>query len=280
MSSLFAKCRALIGLLLAMVSLQVNAAAVDFSADFAVVFADATTEARFGDVPFDRTVLARASELAAKAGARGVILKFFLDRARQPTSDQELAHAMTLLPVLLQARIDDSEPNSNDLAQRFVLSGGARTTAVSGTNGWIPIPLFAEPARDVCFVDFASALIPMIETYRGSPVKSLILCAVELASDAKTSFSDTGALTLSGTAVPTDHLFRLSVPVVNSSPLNELKLHDLLDGTIAASSLKGKVVILAYDGPHMDLVESGYGAVGAHRLFVLLLRDVYQRLTK
>lgn len=270
--------RALISLILLVASLRLNAA--DFSSDFAVVFADATTEARFGKVPFDRGLLAKAIGTAAKAGARGVIVKFFMDHSRDPASDRELAREMTRIPVLLQARIDDAAPRSNALAPRFLLAGGPRITAVSGKNGWIPIEPFAESASDVCFVDAASGSIPMIETYRGAPVKSLILCAVELASGTRASFTVRGALTVAGVTVPTDDLFRLSVPVVDRRPLNEVKLHDFLDGTVAASSLKGKVVILAYDGPHIGLAETGYGTVGAHRLFVLLLRDVYQRLTK
>ncbi len=120
----------------------------------------------------------------------------------------------------------------------------------------------------------------MIETYGGSLVKSLILCAIELASGTRASFSEEGALIVADAAVPADNLFRLSVPIVDRQPLNEVKLHDLLDGRVAASSLKDKVVILAYDGPRIGLLDSGYGTVGAHRLFVLLLRDIYQRLPK
>ncbi|MES2247020.1 MAG: CHASE2 domain-containing protein [Pseudomonadota bacterium] len=270
--------RALVASFLSLVSLQLNAA--DFSSDFAVVFADATTEARFGEVPLDRVLLAKAIGLAAKGGARGVIIKFFLDHSGDPTSDQELAQAMTRVPVLLQARIDDSEPRSNALAPRFVLEGEARSTAISGTNGWIPTELFAQAASDICFVDAASGSISMIETYGGSLVKSLILCAIELASGTRASFSEEGALIVADAAVPADNLFRLSVPIVDRQPLNEVKLHDLLDGRVAASSLKDKVVILAYDGPRIGLLDSGYGTVGAHRLFVLLLRDIYQRLPK
>lgn len=273
-----ATCRALLSWLVAALALQANAAGRDFSADFAVVFADATTEAKLGELPLDRTLLVKAIESAAKAGARGVILKFFLDRPRQPSSDQALAHAMTRLPVLLQARIDDAQARSNDLPTRFLLPGDPRTTAIRGTEGWIPIPLFSAPAHDICFVDFSSSTVPLIESYRGASVKSLLLCAVELATGERAISSATGTLTFMGRALPTDERFRLSVPIADRRPLETLTLHDLLDGTIAASSLQGKVVILAYDGPHIDRLESGYGTVGAHRLFVLLLRDFYQSL--
>ena len=265
-------------MLVAALALQTNAAGRDFSADFAVVFADATTEAKLGELPLDRTVLANAIESAAKAGARGVVLKFFLDRPRQLEGDRALAHAMTLVPVLLQARIDDTEAASNELPSRFLLPGGARTTAIHGRGAWIPIPLFSAPAHDICFVDFSSSTVPLIESYRGASVKSLLLCAVELAAGERATSSATGTLALMGNALPTDERFELSVPIVDRSPLETMTLHDLLDGSIAASSLKGKVVILAYDGPNISRLDGGYGAVGAHRLFVLLLRDFYQSL--
>lgn len=271
-------CRALISFLVAALALQTNATGRDFSADFAVVFADATTEAKLEKLPLSRAVLADAIEWAAKAGARGVILKFFLDRPRQLEGDRALAHALTLLPVLLQARIDDTEAASNDLPSRFLLPGDTRATAINGTGAWIPIPPFSAPAHDICFVDFLSATVPVIESYRGASVKSLLLCAVELATGERAIPSAAGTLAFMGNTLPTDELFRLSVPIVDLSPLETLTLHDLLDGSIAASSLKGKVVILAYDGPNINRLDSGYGAVGAHRLFVLLLRDFYQSL--
>jgi hypothetical protein len=187
---------------------------------------------------------------------------------------------MTSLPVQLQARIDDAEPASNDLPPRFLLPGGARTTAVRGTRGWIPPPLFSAPAHDICFVDFSSSNVPLIESYRGAAVKSLLLflCAVELATGQRATASAAGALAFMGNALPTDHRFMLPVPIVDRRPLETSTLHDLLDGSTAASSLKGKVVILAYDGPNIARLASGYGVVGAHRLFVLLLRDFYQSL--
>jgi CHASE2 domain-containing sensor protein len=52
----------------------------DFNSEFAVVFTDAETEARYGRIPLDRALIARALDALTKANARAVVLKFFLDR--------------------------------------------------------------------------------------------------------------------------------------------------------------------------------------------------------
>ncbi|MYM23095.1 hypothetical protein GTP46_10605 [Duganella sp. FT135W] len=53
-----------------------------------------------------------------------------------------------------------------------------------------------------------------------------------------------------------------------------LSFDALLDGS-AKQELSGKIVILAYDGPHIDKYETVWGAMGAHRYFVNILRSIY-----
>ena len=66
----------------------------DFERDFAVVFITQATEAKHGRYPLDRALLAQAVERAADAGAKGVIIKFFLDQARTTEGDRRLAMAL------------------------------------------------------------------------------------------------------------------------------------------------------------------------------------------
>jgi hypothetical protein len=113
----------------------------DFSRDFVVVFATATTEARFGKVPLDRSLLAKAIENAAHAEAKGVVIKFFLDLPRNPQSDSRLTRAIATVPVILQARIDDAEPNSNPLPSG-VLKGKVVILAYDGpSNPTVATPI-------------------------------------------------------------------------------------------------------------------------------------------
>ena len=42
--------------------------------------------------------------------------------------------------------------------------------------------MFCAHAKDVGFVDFDSAQVPLLETYQPRTVKSLVVCAIELAT--------------------------------------------------------------------------------------------------
>src|SRR5690242_6326838 len=90
-----------------------------FREDFAVVFIDAASEAKFGTFPLDRSILAEAIRQAASLGAKGVVLKFFFDQPKSEVSDLSLEQALTNTPVLLQARIDDSQVQPNALPNHF-----------------------------------------------------------------------------------------------------------------------------------------------------------------
>jgi len=95
-----------------------------FDESFIIVFIDADMELSYGPVPLKRQLLANAIEKLADAGAKGIVLKFFLDQA----DDQSIANALASIPVVLQARIDDREPSPNHLAARFTLTVRAKTS--------------------------------------------------------------------------------------------------------------------------------------------------------
>lgn len=246
----------------------------DFSRDFAVVFIDQAAEARYGKFPVDRGVLANAIQKAADAGARGIVLKFFLDLPRSPEGDQALAKSLSRIPVLLQARIDDSEKNPNALPARFVLAESVGPAGVSGSSGWIPLATFSDPARDVCFVDFNSPAVPLVETYQGKAVKSLVLCATEMALATKAVVGPGKNISIGKRLITVDDLYRASVRYDNDRPVSAFSFNDVMDGKVASENLNGKVVIIGYDGASVPRI----GGVGIHRLFVQILSSFYESM--
>lgn len=248
--------------------------AKDFSNDFVVVFIDETSEARFGSFPLDRSIISQAVEKAADAGAKGIVLKFFFDQARSPGGDVALAKALSKLPVALQARIDDTEKAPNPLPERFLLADRALRSGVAGNAGWIPLGMFSEQAYDVCFVDFVSSPIPLIETYQNKPVKSLVLCASELAIGTKAVFRASQAIFIGKSEIRVDALNRVSVQFEPDRPISTLAFNELFDGRLSPAKLKDKVVIIGYDGTSVPRI----GGVGIHRLFVQNLRAFYEAL--
>jgi hypothetical protein len=249
-----------------------------FRDDFAVVFIDSASEAKFGAFPLDRSLLARAIQKSGDLHARGVVLKFFLDQPKLEASDLLLARALTNTPVVLQARIDDAEVHPNALPARFTLQGTKVQTQISGRSGWIPIPRFMTNSRDVGFVDFSSTQVPLLETYQDRTVKSLVLCCIELATG-KQSVIEPGQKVTFGT-----HHLRLDAHncLQAKLPLNDdlayIPFHRFLAGDIPASLIQGKVVIIGYDGPQIHSISTAIGQVRAHRFFIYVLQSIYEQL--
>lgn len=263
---------------LLLLSLPMVAFGGDFERDFTVVFITQATETKYGRIPLDRSLLAQAIEKAADAGAKGVILKFFLDQSRTAGGDHRLATTLSRVPVLLQARIDNSERAPNLLENRFTLPGSNYSSAVSGSSGWIPLPQFSRQAHDVCFVDFDASPIPIIETYRGKTVKSLLACAAELAVGQKAVIRSGKDISIADQTAFLDSLNRVTVTLRHEKSLAFFDFNSLLDGSIPPSALRNRVVLIGYDGPNIPHLGSPVGTVGAHRLFVLMLRRFYESM--
>jgi len=251
----------------------------DFERDFAVVFITQATEAKHGRYPLDRALLAQAVERAADAGAKGVIIKFFLDQARTTEGDRRLAMALSRVPVLLQARLDDSEKSPNPLDARFTLAGASLKTAVSGGSGWIPLPEFSRQARDVCFVDFDSFPAPIVEMYQGKSVKSLLACAVELAVGHKAVIRPNKEISIGDQTAVLDSSNQVTVTLRREKPLSYYDFNSLLDGSIPPSALQSRVVVIGYDGQSVPQMSSPIGTMGIHRLFAYMLKGFYESLT-
>jgi hypothetical protein len=147
-----------------------------------IVMIDQAAETELGKFPIDRAHIAAAIEAIERAGARAIILKLFFDQPRSAASDERLANALrTKIPIVLQARVDDTESKSNPLPSRFFLPEHkvAPSAAFSGRNGWLPLPSLAAHATAVGFIDALNPA-PIVEVYRGKTVPSLFLIAAEL----------------------------------------------------------------------------------------------------
>ncbi len=126
--------------------------------DTVLVLIDQKTEQKLGLFPYERDVFAKGIERLAQLGAREVLLKFFLDAAKNKNEDLQLAHAMIKIPVTLQARIDDSEQNPNTLLPRHQLKKEFKKVEgkIHGKSGWLPITKFSQNAHAVGFIDSIS----------------------------------------------------------------------------------------------------------------------------
>jgi hypothetical protein len=249
-----------------------------FRDDFAVVFIDADSEAKYGTFPLDRSLLARAIQKASDLHARGVVLKFFFDLPKAEASDSALAHALTNLPVVLQARIDDTTTEPNPLPARFTLNGMKPQTEVSGRSGWIPIPRFIANAHDVGFVDFSSTQVPLLESYQDHTVKSLVLCCLELATGKPAVIEPGQKVKFGNRALQLDAHNCIQAKLPMKDELAYIPFDKFLAGDIPARLIQDKIVIIGYDGSQMPSFSTTIGQFRAHRLFIYDLQSIYNQL--
>jgi len=249
-----------------------------FRDDFAVVFIDAASEAKFGPFPFDRSIEAKAIRQAGELGAKGVVMKFFFDQPKEPAGDLSFAAALTNLPVLLQASLDDSEPHPNPLPGRFTVPGVRAQTQISGQSGIIPLPMFSANARDVGFVDFGSTQVPLLETYQSQTVKSLVVCCIELATGTQAVIAPDGRMMFGASGLRMDGRNCVTAKLPAKDDLAYIAFNEFLTGALPASRIKGKIVIIGYDGPHIQSTSTSIGPIRAHRFFVYTLQSVYEQV--
>ena len=250
---------------------------------FELVLVDAASEKQLGEFPVDRKFVAQAVTALKGAGAKGVVLKFFYDQpAKLPESDKALAEAISSTKTLLQARIDEAEFSPNPLPSRFAMDKAETNlkSAFAGDNGWIPLPQFANAAHDIGFVDLTTPeRVPMVESYKNTPVNSLTLAALELATG-ETGQIDNGArLTLGSKSVALTADNQVALKLNINEKLDYVNLSDVLDGGAATlSRFRGKVVVIAYDGIKAEAINTNAGLIKSHRLFYLGLLDVWRQL--
>jgi CHASE2 domain-containing sensor protein len=250
---------------------------------FELVLIDAASEKQLGGFPVDRKLVAQAVTALKASGAKGVVLKFFYDQpAKLPESDKALAEAISSTKTLLQARIDEAEFGPNPLPQRFAMDKAEPNlkSAFSGDNGWIPMPQFANAAHDIGFVDITtSERVPMVESYKNTPVNSLTLAALELATGETGQIENGTRLTLGSKSVALTADNQVALKLNTKETLDYIDFSDVLEGSAAAMSrVRGKVVVIAYDGVKAESIHTSAGPIKAHRLFYMGLLDVWRQL--
>lgn len=245
------------------------------------VFVDAKTEAKLGAFPYDRKVYADAIGKLKDAGARAVVVKFFLDQAKTEAGDAALEAALKSVPCFLQARIDDTEKSPNELPARFAVAqaSGSFAGVPTGRSGWIPIKRFADAAAGVGFVDLRSAdepfAIPLVERYRGAVVPSLYLSVLQRVFGGDLSATD-AAVTIGKRTVRVDGHGEVAVKRAAPGP-EVVSLLDLLEGRADPKLFAGRIVELGYDGDKQPQFKTPRGTLNAHRLFFYALADLYPR---
>jgi CHASE2 domain-containing sensor protein len=263
---------------------------------FELVLVDAQSEKRFG-FPIDRKVVADSIKVLKDVGVTGVVLKFFYDQpAKNPESDAALAEAISSTKTLLQARMDDAEFGENPLPARFVLNNikGASKNDLSGNSGWLPLPTFAKGAHDIGFVDIKDGDdVPMVVKYRDQDVNSLTLAALELALGETAEVVSGSKIRIGSKSLSLSDDNQIAIRLdgdragANGSAngganvgerLDYVSFSDLVDGKVDAARLRGKVVVIGYDGVKMELVQTNVGLMKADRHFFLGLLDVWRQL--
>lgn len=249
---------------------------------FRVVFIDDQSAAKFGGYPIPRKVLAASIEAIAVQKPRGIILKLFIDQPKDGLGDQALAWALTKAPVMLQAKIDDSEPNPNPMPERFFLKGlpSDLKVAVSGKSGWLPLGLLSTNAYEIGFVDCMSPnFTPLIERYQGRYVKSLYLCALEMSLKEKATLEGR-ELKIAKRRLTLNERFEAPVRFPEHDDLEYLGFDGLLEGKLAQGTFTDKIVILGYDGDKIDKMQTPIGQLKLHRVFCYALFDIYARMQR
>jgi len=189
--------RALLWITVALLSLRTGLAAS--LSPFAYVMIDSQTEAMYGGLPFNRTLIAKAVDRLMAANAKGVVIKFFYDLPSTEKSDEMLELSICRARVALQASLNDVEGTTNSLDAKFGMVATALPeipAIFAGERALLPLPRFSHCASAVGFVDSTATDIPLVEQYQGKVVKSLFLVALEMASDQKAQIEPAGVIKL------------------------------------------------------------------------------------
>jgi CHASE2 domain-containing sensor protein len=252
---------------------------------FVAVFVDDKTEKTLGPFPYDRSQYAKALKALHQAGAKAVVLKFFLDQAKPGTGDDLLAAEMKGFRVLLQARLDPKEQKPNPppaTSDRSALVQGNTGYLLSGKSGWIPLEKFSRNAADLGFVDIASANhilnIPMVLLYQGLLQPSLELAAVEVAFGQRARVQIGNSMILAGHSLPMNEKGEIVVQLPAKDNLASISFLDVLQGSFDPKRVQGKIVVLGFDAKETPTLPTTIGPLRIHRLFFYSLENLYQQL--
>ncbi|MBN1411714.1 MAG: CHASE2 domain-containing protein [Spirochaetales bacterium] len=256
--------------------------AVSFTAlaesPFAVIMYDEKTEKEVGAFPPKRTIWAHTIDKCREYGAKAVVLKFFYDMPRE--EDKVFAVAMDKIPVFLQACLNNEEPSLNPLDRKYSIDLGKRyTLALSGDNGWIPVPVLAEKAYDIGFVDVQNVNeIPLVEQFKGKYYKSL--CYAVLLYIYPGLKIENDALVHNNKKIKLSGNLEMHVNYPEKDNLDYIPLCDFLNGKAGKKDVEHKIAIIGWDGNNSGTFAISTGKVRTHRVFVYGLLDMYDQVKR
>jgi hypothetical protein len=248
---------------------------------FVFVMIDSQTEARYGDFPFSRQLIATAIDNIAKAQADGIILKFFYDLpSNDESADRALESNICAARVALQATLEPNEGSTNALAKKFQFPARPPALIPSsfvGDKAFLPLPRFSRCAAAVGFVDCTPTEIPLLKVYQTHTVKSLFLVALEMATHEKSTLDPAGSLHLAGKRLDLTH--KINFPATNS--LDYIPFHEILNPTSKTwqANVAKSIVTIGYDGTKIHSIETPAGPLSAHRFFITALGSLAQSFT-
>jgi len=246
---------------------------------FVVVFVDSKTEKASGPFPYDRAVYANAINKAADSGAKGVVLKFFIDKPKTADGDQALVDSAKRTKLIVQARLDDEEKTPNPLPDRFKLAMNPPSAGklLSGKSGWLPLPALSAAAYDLGFIDYRTIdRMPLVERYQDVLVRSLYLCCLEFAYGERAEISPGKSIRLHGKTATLNEQGEVTVEYPAKDDLTSISFADFIQQP-ARPEVKDKIVIVAYDSERFEAVDTPMGKVRPHRAFVYALMSIYRK---
>lgn len=236
---------------------------------FRLVVVDTKSEAKLGPFPYDREVYARGVRAVLAAGAKGVVLKYFLDQAKTPAGDKALADAIAAAPVIVQASLQSDGTTREITAPSGLGNLATFHPRLSGDKAWLPLETFATAARGIGFVDVPDAKTPariaLVEAFNGKPQASLHLHALRLADP--TVMIEGGALKSGAKQIALDDRGELALDASKLAVMESLSLCDVLDGSADKTLIAGRVVVLGYRGDKAPSFDTPAGRLGAHDLW-------------
>ena len=245
---------------------------------FFVVMYDHSSKQELGDFPISREYYTKAIEIAKSKGASAVVLKFFFDKPGDEKIDAMLADSMTLLPVFLQARIDEFEKAPNSLSSKAkikILNKFPNT--ISAKSGWIPIRALSEQAYSIGFVDIRiSESIPIVEKYQGEFVQSLTYSVLKY-SLPNLEIID-GYLVNGRKRLKINKYGEVDITFPQKDDLEYVTLNSFISGKVKEDKVKGKIIIIGYDDDKIDKISTPIGSIRSHRVFIYGLSFLYEML--
>ena len=103
------------------------------------------------------------------------------------------------------------------------------------------------------------------------------LC-IEMATSKKVVVEPGQSLNFGDKKLPVDDRNRVVARLPPKDDLEYIPFHQFLDGAVPSRQIKGKIVIIGYDGAQIHSIPSSIGPIHAHRFFIYSLQSVYEQL--